>query len=102
MNGFYQRAPLPPTPVVSGADPGVTLTHGTPLFSPPAAPQLLYFTFSDTLQQGTTTLWRYDEGGAALEAHRHPYAQTGELRAMAFHPQLPEVLYFTRTFQRIR
>lgn len=89
-------------PVVSGADPGVTLTNGTPLFSPPGTPDQLYFTFSDTLQQGTTTLWRYQASDGAIEAHTHLYAQTGELRALAFHPQRPEILYAARTFQRIR
>lgn len=86
--------------LVSGADAGVTLTNGTPLFSPPAAPELLYFTFTDTIQ-GITTLWRLDTGGG-LTRHPYPYAQTGELRAMAFHPNDRSVLYMTRTFQRVR
>jgi hypothetical protein len=86
------------TPVVDETDP-VNLYNGNPLWPDPVDASRLVFEFGMSFQNYGTDLYFYDAATDALTTHHHP---VHGLRALAFSPADPAVLYLGITHENVQ
>lgn len=85
--------------VVVTASEAIVMTNGVPLFAHPRDPNVAIFEFGTFYANYGTDLYRYDHGSGDVTTHHFDY---DEVRALAFSPADPDVMYLGLTFENVQ
>lgn len=84
---------------VVAASEAIVMTNGVPLFAHPRDPNIALFEFGTYYGNYGTDLYRYDHASGDVSTNHYDY---DEVKAVAFSPADPDVLYLGITFENIQ